>query len=306
MIINKYTRPKLPRNKYGINNKQVSNITVSNLVSDSTNIEIDNSGDSSNTTTVTNIYNTSEWYTIQTKLVHGKQYAKDSNGNIIYVAKVDERGENMYDNKGELIMIPKEIPYKDTWVTVIENFDTTKQLRNSNEYRFLLMRFRKGKREGKRWRIPFFSAAFTKNFTASEDGIVHKPNMTIAEQDTWWAVEGSETRWWNSSKVPNGTDDDGNTLYRIKTFNDVIAPSTKSIQRSTYVTRQISTGDYVIQREMQSRYVFLNNKSAKMLVGVALFKKSNKGAIGWEQVSNIATMQIRLSKRGSLIYEPNK
>lgn len=38
----------------------------------------------------------------------------------------------------------------------------------------------------------------------------------------------------------------------------------------------------------ESRYVLKSNRSRKSSIGVALFKKTNKGVFGWERISNIA------------------
>lgn len=287
MQLVKYTRPKLPRNKYGINN--TTGFMSSGIFLEGENIETGTSTDnsSSTTTNVTNIYYTEEWYNIQNKIVHSYENSTDSDGNIIYVNRLDSQGNYMYYEDGEIMKVP-QLDYLDsTWITVIENFNSSSKLRNNNEYRFMLMRFRKHKREGKRWRIPWFSPKYQK----TGDG-VQNIRMDIAEQDCWWSVQGSESKWWNDSQKMIGTetDDEGNEvdIYRNKNFKDVLPVA----------------GDHLKQDDFGD-YYFRNTPSRTMIVGCALFKKTNTGAFGWKRVSNIATMKIKLTKTGSYVIDPN-
>lgn len=310
MKLIKYTRPKLPRNKYGLLKKD--GYFSGSIVSTDGEIELvepPTNNTNTNITTTTTIYQ-SEWYNIQNKVVHGKQTIRDANGAIVMQTVVNERNEIVYEDDGVTPKTkPVEVPLHDTWVTVIENYDPTKQLKNTDEYRFVLLRFRKNKREGKQWRIPMLSARFIRTFMPDENGVTHYPKMTWNEQDTWWKVEGAETRWWASSKILDHTEIDtsGNVkeVYRLKRYDDVLPLSTTTIDRNSYKQEQISTGDLVITQYARKKSIFRNSRSSKMIVGVALFKKSKEGATGWQRVSNIAPIKLVLTRGGITVFETN-
>lgn len=287
MQLVKYTRPKMPRNKYGYN----SNVGFfsSGMIEEGGTIlpdENDNQNNTTTTTTINNYYDL-EWYNIQNKVVHSYGQQRDTAGNIIKINRKDSEGNIMYDENGDAILVPKLKLLSSTWVVTIEGYQGSKGLRNNNEYRFFLMRLRKNKREGRRWRIPWFSPKYQK----TGDG-VQNTRMDIEEQDCWWDVSGAETKWWNNSQIIAGTetDEEGNetTIYRNKDFKDVLPVS----------------GDH-IKTDTNGNYIFKNCSSRTMTVGCALFKKTGTGAFGWQRVSNIATMKIKLSKTGSLNFEAN-
>lgn len=310
----KYTRPKLPRNKYGI--LATEGYFSGSIVSSDGEIEISDdttvNNPTNNTTQVVNNIYRSEWYNIQNKIVHGYQTARDSSGKVVMTGVVDECGNAIYNEDGTQKTKPYQVRYNTTWVTVIENFDASKGLLNSGEYRFFLMRFRKTKREGKRWRIPAFSPAFTKEFLPDDDGVINLPKMTYEEQDTWWKVEGAETRWWASSTIVTGTTEntDGTITEnkRLKVYTDVLPVNTENIklvERHAYTSIILSTGEKVLKLSKEDKPMFKNSGSSTMLVGCALFKRESTGAFGWQRVSNIATIRLRLSRSGSIIVEPN-
>lgn len=303
----KYARPKLPRNKYGLNSGNF--VVTGGILSSDGEIEINDTSNTTNgnttTQTIINNYNI-EWYNISNKIIHGYEYAKDSNGNYIYETQVDETGAGMYDENGELITKRKLTPHRDTWVTIIENFES--KLMNTEQYRFAIMRYRKAKRQGKGWRIPMLSNRFWKTFTEDEDGTIYYPKMTWAEQDTWWKVAGQETRWWASSSLISHYEAVNGVLepvYRLKTYEDVLPLDTKTIERWSYNKITISTGDTVIKQYKRDKTIFKNSKSSKMLFGVALFKKTSTGATGWQRVSNIATMQLVIHRNGKIMVQSN-
>lgn len=135
--------------------------------------------------------------------------------------------------------------------TVIENFD--EDLIGNDNYRFVLMTFKKKKKEGKAWRIPMLSPRWNPN-----DGtILHtKTNSTMAWANTWWPVSSSKTKWWGSSGVVLST-----------------------------------CGLSLSIRARDHRFAATANK--KMLLGVALFRKvEGQGTWGWQRCSNISQVML--------------
>ena len=311
MKLVRYNRPKLPRNKYGIENKD--GFFSGGIVGEDGFLDIKyddgykTPDKPSNPTTVVE----SEWYNIQNKIVYSYETRRDSNGNIIHENRVDSEGNYMYDKNGNIMTVPAKDLIGDTWVTVIENFSKKDGLNNPDVYRFFLLRFRKHKREGKRWRIPLFSPKYQK----VGDG-VQFIKMDILEEDCWWNIQGQETKWWNNSKVyvkdetlPNGT---VVPIYRNKNYKDVLPVKPTNIKtklRNAYYPNTTTIAgtmlSYVYKTQVQMP-VFKNNGTRTMVVGCALFKKTGKGAFGWQRVSNIATVRLCLDGAGRITIEANK
>ena len=217
----------------------------------------------------------------------------------------------MHDAKGEIMTVPAKDLIGDTWVTVIENFSKKDGLNNPDLYRFFLLRFRKHKREGKRWRIPFFSPKYQK----VGDG-VQLIKMDILEEDCWWNIQGQETKWWNNSRVyvKDETLKDGTVvpIYRNKNYKDVLPVKTSNIKtklrNAYYPTTTTIAGTQLtyVYKALARIPVFKNNGTRTMVVGCALFKKTGKGAFGWQRVSNIATVRLCLDGAGRITIEANK
>lgn len=168
------TRPKLPRNKYGriaTNNTYSGGVNIIEGSGSFTGSNGNNPGNTGGNNITTTIYE-SEWYNLQTRVTHGKKI-------------VEENGSVVID---EVTGKPKTTPYTN-YYTIIENFDKAKGLTNTDNYRFVLMRLRKGKGEGRRWRIPMLSSKFATNPAACR--------MDIPYEKTWWKITGSETLMWN-------------------------------------------------------------------------------------------------------------
>ena len=312
MKLVRYNRPKLPRNKYGIENK--NGFFSGGIVGEDGFLDIKYDDGyktpeqpSDSTTTVVE----GEWYNIQNKIVYSYKVQRDSNGNIIYENRVDSEGNVMHDAKGEIMTVPAKDLIGDTWVTVIENFDKKAGLKNPELYRFVLLRFRKHKREGKRWRIPWFSPKYQK----VGDG-VKLIKMDILEEDCWWNIQGQETKWWNNSRVyvKDETLKDGTVvpIYRNKNYKDVLPVKPSNIKtklRNAYypnTTTIAGTQLTYVYKTLVQMPVFKNNGTRTMVVGCALFKKTGKGAFGWQRVSNIATVRLCLDGAGRITIEANK
>ena len=311
MKLVRYNRPKLPRNKYGIENKD--GFFSGGIVGEDGFLDIKYDDGyktpeqpNNPTTTVE-----SEWYNIQNKIVYSYKIRLDSNGNKIFENRVDSEGNVMHDVNGEIMTVPAKDLIGDTWVTVIENFSKKDGLNNPDVYRFFLLRFRKHKREGKRWRIPFFSPKYQK----VGDG-VQLIKMDILEEDCWWNIQGQETKWWNNSRVyvKDETLKDGTVvpIYRNKNYKDVLPVKPSNIKtklkNAYYPTTTTIAGTqltYVYKTQVRIP-VFKNSGTRTMVVGCALFKKTGKGAFGWQRVSNIATVRLCLNSDKSITIEANK
>lgn len=311
MKLVRYNRPKLPRNKYGIENK--NGFFSGGIVGEDGFLDIkydDGYKTPEPPTDSTNVVE-NEWYNIQNKIVYSYKVQRDSNGNIIYENRVDSEGNDMHDDKGEIMTVPAKDLLGDTWVTVIENYNKNGGLKNPELYRFVLLRFRKHKREGKRWRIPWFSPKYQK----VGDG-VKLIKMDILEEDCWWNIQGPETKWWNNSKVyvkdetlPDGT---SIPIYRNKNYKDVLPVKSTNIKtklkNAYYPTTTTIAGTQLtyVYKTLARIPVFKNSGTRTMVVGCALFKKTGTGAFGWQRVSNIATVRLCLDGAGRITIEANK
>ena len=312
MKLVRYNRPKLPRNKYGIENKD--GFFSGGIVGEDGFLDIkydDGYKTPDQSTNPTTTVVESEWYNIQNKIVYSYKTRLDSNGNKIFENRVDSEGNLMYDKHGDIMTVPAKDLIGDTWVTVIENFSKKDGLNNPDLYRFFLLRFRKHKREGKRWRIPWFSPKYQK----VGDG-VQFIKMDILEEDCWWNIQGQETKWWNNSRVyvKDETLKDGTVvpIYRNKNYKDVLPVKPTNIKtklRNAYYPNTTTIAgthlSYVYKTQVQMP-VFKNNGARTMVVGCALFKKTGKGAFGWQRVSNIATVRLCLDGAGRITIEANK
>ena len=309
MKLVRYNRPKLPRNKYGIESK--NGFFSGGIVSEDGSLDI-KYDDGYNTPTQLSesptVVSESEWYNIQTKIVYSYKHKVNANGEKEYEPRLDSGGNQMYDANGDLMTTPVKILLGDTWITVIENYNNNVGLKNPDLYRFVLLRFRKHKREGKRWRIPWFSPKYQK----VGDG-VQLTKMDILEEDCWWTVQGPETKWWNKSSVfvKDEIQADGTVthIYRNKTYKDILPLNTKNKYKNAYMSGTVnidgSPVNYVYKQKVQIP-LFKNTGTRTMVVGCALFKKTGTGAFGWQRVSNIATVRLCLDSSGSIRLEANK
>ena len=309
MKLVRYNRPKLPRNKYGIENK--NGFFSGGIVSEDGSLDI-KYDDGYNTpiqaSESSTVVSESEWYNIQTKIVYSYKDKVNENGVKEYEPRLDSGGNQMYDANGDLMTVPVKILLGDTWVTVIENYNNNVGLKNPDLYRFVLLRFRKHKREGKRWRIPWFSPKYQK----VGDG-VQMTKMDILEEDCWWTVQGPETKWWNKSSVfvkdEIQTDGTVTHIYRNKTYKDILPLNTKTKYKNAYMSDTVNINgsplNYVYKQKVQIP-LFKNTGTRTMVVGCALFKNTGTGAFGWQRVSNIATVRLCLDSSGSIRLEANK
>lgn len=80
---------------------------------------------------------------------------------------------------------------------VINTASVVESIIDNAKYRFVLMRFRKHKHEGRRWRIPMLP------YIAQLEQPTRNVVNNIAYEDTWWTITGSHTEWWNGLKGIN-------------------------------------------------------------------------------------------------------
>ena len=94
---------------------------------------------------------------------------------------------------------------------VIENLDAD-IVNNPDNYRIVLLTWKRKKGEGNRWRVPMFSP----RWHADTGAIVSIGTpCSIAWNNTWWPITGNETKWWNTTnaKYTDVFDTTVDTLY---------------------------------------------------------------------------------------------
>ena len=94
---------------------------------------------------------------------------------------------------------------------VIENLDVD-IVNNPDNYRIVLLTWKRKKGEGNRWRVPMFSP----RWHADTGAIVSIGTPCVIDwNNTWWPITGNETKWWNTTnaKYTDVFDTTVNTLY---------------------------------------------------------------------------------------------
>ena len=94
---------------------------------------------------------------------------------------------------------------------VIENLDVD-IVNNPDNYRIVLLTWKRKKGEGNRWRVPMFSP----RWNADTGAIVSSGTPCVIDwNNTWWPITGNETKWWNTTnaKYIDVFDTTVNTLY---------------------------------------------------------------------------------------------
>ena len=94
---------------------------------------------------------------------------------------------------------------------VIENLDVD-IVNNPNNYRIVLLTWKRKKGEGNRWRVPMFSP----RWHADTGAIVSSGTPCVIDwNNTWWPITGNKTKWWNTTnaKYTDVFDTTVNTLY---------------------------------------------------------------------------------------------
>ena len=94
---------------------------------------------------------------------------------------------------------------------VIENLDVD-IVNNPDNYRIVLLTWKRKKGEGNRWRVPMFSP----RWHADTGAIVSSGTPCVIDwNNTWWPITGNETKWWNTTnaKYTDVFDTTVDTLY---------------------------------------------------------------------------------------------
>ena len=80
---------------------------------------------------------------------------------------------------------------------VIENLDVD-IVNNPDNYRIVLLTWKRKKGEGNRWRVPMFSPRWS-----ADTGVVVRSGTpcVIDWNNTWWPITGNKTKWWNTTNA---------------------------------------------------------------------------------------------------------
>ena len=80
---------------------------------------------------------------------------------------------------------------------VIENLDVD-IVNNPDNYRIVLLTWKRKKGEGNRWRVPMFSP----RWHADTGAIVSSGTPCVIDwNNTWWPITGNKTKWWNTTNA---------------------------------------------------------------------------------------------------------
>lgn len=149
--------------------------------------------------------------------------------------------------------------------TVVENISGT-IINNGSKYRLVLLKFRKQGKKGRKWGMPMY------NYEMYNLGRAKAPSdNAIIEADTWWPISSSNMTPWFSVT--------GHSL------TSVLSLATRDRGASTYEWK--------------------NTRNKKMKVGVAIYKKTSRGEIGWQRCSNIAFIELYKNNSSSTSYFVN-
>lgn len=158
--------------------------------------------------------------------------------------------------------------------TVVENYNDN--LKDSTQYRLVLLKWGRPRGVGTKWMIPMFSPRWQDVNAPSGNANIKFPKTEcdIAWADTWWPIKSAETMTFNSTGhsylqalFPKWTGD---------TLNETYSP---------FRSRNINT-----------TMIWKNNHNRKYRWGVCLMKKTGAGRYGWQMVSNIAPVTLFITK----------
>ena len=149
--------------------------------------------------------------------------------------------------------------------TVVENISGS-IINNGSKYRLVLLKFRKQGKKGRKWGMPMY------NYEMYNLGLAKAPSdNAIIEADTWWPIASSNLTPWFSVT--------GHSLTSVLSF------ATRDRGSTTYEWK--------------------NTRNKKMKVGVAIYKKTTLGEIGWQRCSNIAFIELYKNNSSSTSYFVN-
>ena len=149
--------------------------------------------------------------------------------------------------------------------TVVENISGS-IINNGSKYRLVLLKFRKQGKKGRKWGMPMY------NYEMYNLGLAKAPSdNAIIEADTWWPIASSNLTPWFSVT--------GHSLTSVLSF------ATRDRGSTTYEWK--------------------NTRNKKMKMGVAIYKKTSLGEIGWQRCSNIAFIELYKNNSSSTSYFVN-
>lgn len=151
------------------------------------------------------------------------------------------------------------------------------------------MTFRRHQNTSRAWRVPMFSRYWDWSnsehpeykYDTSEHAVLNTEHrQDIAWKKTWWPITTNDTVWfWNRPTI----------------INSANAPKLlKSENSSNFVINDSYTGTNAGIDSVNHRW--RGNKNRKRRVGCAIFKYTGEGTFGWQRVSNIAYIELFVTK----------
>ena len=138
--------------------------------------------------------------------------------------------------------------------TVIENWIGDMH-EAPDAYRIVLLKYRKQHGGGRKWSMPMF------NYELYSRGMIRAlPPNAIAENNSWWPISYNPIPWFSAT---------GDKLTDV-----------------------ISLSERYSADHPDSPYSWSNTRNKKMKVGVAVYKFTGEGKIGWHRCSNIAFVEL--------------
>lgn len=164
--------------------------------------------------------------------------------------------------------------------TLIENYDS--DIKNNDEYRLVLLKWKRGTKEGKGWRTPMFSPLWDHR---SDNGrpLYKKTVCQHLWEECSWPVDGAESRFF------------GNTGRLVDW--DILD---KKTERDGFKQPFFNGLEWI----PVTPYRFKLTHSNKMRFGVAIYKKTGVGEYGWQRVSNIAEVEIYVTRGNDFVVCP--
>lgn len=150
--------------------------------------------------------------------------------------------------------------------TVVENLSSI-MTHNPNNYRIVLLKFKKQHTDGRRWAMSMFIYELYNQGSCSS-----LPPNAIAENNTWWPVGNNPTPWFATT---------GAVLANVISLGERL------------------TGD-------SSKRSWKNTRNKKMKIGVAVYKQTGKGKNRMAQMLQYClcrTLQARYCRKISSEYD---
>lgn len=135
---------------------------------------------------------------------------------------------------------------------MVENY-SGEMVNKPDKYRIVLLKFRKQHKCGRKWSMPMFLYELY-----AQGGCRNLPPNDIAENNSWWSFQKNPTPWFATT---------GDALA------DVVSLGERTVGQSQSLC-------------------WKNTRNKKMRIGVAIYKNTGDGKIGWHRCSNIAYIEL--------------